>query len=272
MLKAYAGLQRSPFGDAERLDSFFASPTHKEALARMHFLVQERRSLGILSGCRGMGKSRVLLAFCREARELPLPVCVVNLLGLELREFLWSAAAGLGVNPRLADDGFALWRRISDRIEASRRQQQTTVLLLDDADEASHDVLIHVLRLVKTHPESLTAILALEPSRIMRLGGDLLQLSQLRMHLEPWEAGDVQEYLRTRLSDAGGAPEMFSEAAAGRLHELTGGVPRWVHQLAELALLAATAQGQEWIDTETIEAAYHELSAAYHEQPSTPVM
>jgi general secretion pathway protein A len=214
----------------------------------------------------------VLSTFCREVRELPLPVCTVNLLGLELREFLWSVAAGLGVNPRVADETFSLWRRISDRIAENGCQQLSTVLLLDDADEASHEVLLHVLRLVKAHPDSLTVILALEPSRIMRLGGDLLQLSQLRMHLDAWEECDVQDYLRSRLLEAGGAAETFSEAAIGRLHELTGGVPRWVRQLAELALLATAARNQEWVDAETIETAYRELSAAYHEQPSTAVM
>ncbi len=268
MHKAYWGLQHSPFQLSEHGGYIFASPASTEARARLHFLVQEHRPLGILSGTGGSGKSLLLTQFAEELRANMQPVCLLNLLGVEPDELLWSLAAGVQTNPRVDQTAFVLRRAISDRIRENQYLGLQTVVLLDDADEASHEVLIHVLRLLKTHASGVTVVMAVEPSRMTRLGGDLIQLSQLRIHLDPWEDIDVRQYIRTSLVNAGGMPDIFDESAILRLRELTCGVPRWVRELAQLALLAGASRQQQQIDGETIECAYQELSAAYQEQPS----
>ena len=101
-----------------------------------------------------------------------------------------------------------------------------------------------------------------------RLGGDLLQLSQLRIHLDSWEVGDLREYLQSSLTRAGGDPRMFDEAAVARLHALSDGLPRWAAHLAELAWLAATGEQLDRITADTVESAYQALSASYHAAPA----
>jgi general secretion pathway protein A len=189
----------------------------------------------------------------------------MNLLGADVRGFLWSLAAGLGANPPGDEDATLLWRRIHDRLEENTLQGIGTILFLDDADGASHDVLIQVLRLLKTRKDRLTIVLAVESSRIARLGGDLLQLSQLRIHLDPWDRGDVRDYLQSSLAEAESNSVEFDETAVTRLHELSGGVPRSVSRLSELAVLAAISQGRGTVDAGTIDCIYHELSPTYRE-------
>ena len=268
MHESYWGLDRSPFRPSEQADFLYVSPTHREALARLHFLVGEHRPLGILSGCRGSGKSVVLTRFAHDTGSPGHAACVAGLLGMESHDFLWSLAAGLQTNPRIEQDDFSLWRRISDRIRENQYQGVRTVLMLDDADEASHEVLIQILRLLKTHGDGVTVILAVEASRSTRLGGDLLQMSQLHIHLDPWDADDIGKYIRSSLVSAGGMPDIFDDSAIERLGELTSGVPRWVRELAGLALLAGASGQQPHIDADTIELAYQELSAAYTERPA----
>jgi general secretion pathway protein A len=265
MHEAYWGLERSPFQVSKHDGNVFASPAYTEALARLHFLVDQQRPLGIVSGCSGGGKSLLLDQFAAETRAAMRPVCSLNPVGVEPTEFLWSLAAALGTNPR-ADRGLlALWRDVSDRMRENRLLDLQTVVLLDDAHEASHEVLLQVLRLLKTQTGGVTVILAVESSRILRLGGDLLQLAQLRMHLDAWDDTEVRQYVRTSLVGAGGMPDIFDDTAIVRLRELTGGVPRWVREVAELALLAGAARHEQHIDDDTIECAYQELSAAYQE-------
>ena len=84
-----------------------------------------------------------------------------------------------------------------DRIRANHLLHARTAILLDDADEAAHEVLIFVLRLLKSQPAGITLALVADPERMTRLGGDLLQLSELRIHLEPWELSDLREYLQS---------------------------------------------------------------------------
>lgn len=260
MWEAYWGLRESPFRAAHQRQYFFASPIHDEALARMDFLVDQRRSLGVLSGPDGMGKSLLLTTFAHDVRRRGATACCVNLFGAESRGFAWSLAAELGTNPFSEEDAFALWRRVADRLQENHYQGRATVFLLDDAEQAAHDVLVQVLRLAKTHSETVTIVLAVEESRCSRLGGDLLQLADLRIRLEPWSRSDVEEYLQASLERGGRNESMFQEPAVTRLCELSGGVPRWVAQLAELALVAGAAQRLEAIDTDTVESVYEELS------------
>ena len=135
---------------------------------------------------------------------------------------------------------------------------------MDDADEAAHEVLIVVLRLLKSQAAGTTLALAADGERMTRLGGDLLQLSQLSIHLEHWEVSDVRQYLQTSLTRAGGDPRMFDEAAVSRLHALSDGLPRWAAHLAELAWLAAVGKQWDRITADTVESAYQALSASYH--------
>lgn len=268
MLTSYWGLAQSPFTGGGRGKFFFASPTHDEALARLGFLVQARQCLGILTGCEGSGRSTVLDVFATETRRRGSAVCRLNLMGLDERALLWALAASLGTNPRSTEDIFLLGRRIHDRLRQHTLQDRGTVLLLDDADQASHEALVQVLRLLKTGPQRLTIILALEVSRMSRLGGDLLQLSQLRIRLDPWNTSDIREFLAGGLRHAGCERQIFADSAAQRLFDLSDGVPRWVSQLAELALLAAAEQQRQTIDGELIEGVYRELSASFEEEPA----
>jgi general secretion pathway protein A len=262
MRESQLGMQSLPSRD---LAFFFPSPTHEEALARLDFLVEQGYSLSILSGCEGAGKSTVVDVLAGKLRRSGRTAHVMNLLGADVRGFLWSLAAGLGANPPGDEDATLLWRRIDDRLEENALQGIGTVLFLDDADGASHDVLIQVLRLLKTQQDRLIIILAVESSRMARLGGDLLQLSQLRIHLDPWDQGDVREYLHSSLAKAEFKSVAFEETAVTRLHELSGGVPRSVSRLSELAVLAATSQGRGTVDAEIIDCIYQELSPTYRD-------
>src|SRR5262249_35200109 len=133
MLRKHWGLRDSPFRPAIDWRHFFPSPTHEEALARLEFLLADHRRLGLLFGPAGCGKSLVLDVFSRRVRRRGTQVANLSLLRADLREFLWLAAAELGINPDRDDDPFCLWRGILDRLTENRYQQLDTVLLLDDA-------------------------------------------------------------------------------------------------------------------------------------------
>jgi type II secretory pathway predicted ATPase ExeA len=253
-----------------RTRCFFASSTHDEALARLGFLVDSGHSLGIVSGYQGSGRTTLLDVFAEQVRRCGYVTCRASLVGLDERALLWTLAAGLGTNPKSSDDPFLLWYQIRDQLQQFALQDRATVLLLDDADQASHEVLVQLLRLLKTRDQRLTIILAIETSRITRLGGDLLQLSQLRIRLEPWTNDDVCQFLEKVRAEVGENHPQFDDSAAGRLRELTDGIPRWVSQLTEMALLAAAAQQRETIDGPMIEAVYRELSASFEEDSVGP--
>lgn len=257
------GLREPPFRRGITRHSFHASPSHEEALARLDFLVRNQQRVGVLTGATGLGKSSVLQLFCQQTRRRGFGAALVRLLAVGSRDLLWSVAAELGLNPPDHAPEFVLWRRIADRIAENRLQKLPTVLLFDDADEAAPETLSTVVRLLHADcaPDArLTGVLAVRPDRLARLGPRLLDLCELRIDLEPWDESDTVRFVADNLRRVGGKAELFEPRAAARLYELTGGVPRHVNQLAELALLAAASQHSERVDRHTVDCVYDELA------------
>jgi type II secretory pathway predicted ATPase ExeA len=262
MYQSHWGLCQSPFRGCLNSQFFYQSPTHSEALARLHFLVEQQRRLGLLMGPSGSGKSLLLEVFAQQLRRSGRPVAQANLVGIEPTQMLWLLAAGLGLNPDPAEPLIGLWRMVTDRLAEYRYQQLDTVVLLDDADRASQPVLDHVTRLSQhdPSPESrLTIVLAGQRERISHVGQRLLDLAELRIDVEPWEPSDTQGFLHSSLAQAGCQSPVFADPAVARLHELSHGIPRRISQLADLALLAGAGRNLEQIDADLVDSVYQEL-------------
>ena len=122
MYQAHWGLQESPFRGLLDPKFFYQSPTHEEALARLHFLVDQQRRLGLLVGPSGSGKSLLLEVFAEQLRRHARPVAKLSLLGVEPAEMLWLLAAewGLSLDPtRIAGPAVAGRDRPADRVPLS---------------------------------------------------------------------------------------------------------------------------------------------------------
>ncbi len=262
MYQSHWGLEESPFRGLLDPTVFYQSPTHEEALARLQFLSDQRRRLGLLVGPSGSGKSLLLEVFAAQLRRTGRPVAKLSLLGLEPAEVLWLLAAGWGLSLDAAQPLIAIWRRVSDRLIEYRYQHLGAVVLLDDVDQADAQVLRHVARLARFDPSfetRLTIVLAGRNEEISSFGAPLLDLVDLRIEVEPWEAVDTQEFLNLRLGQAGRHSPVFAEAAVARLHQLSRGIPRRVSRLAELALLAGAGQQLQQIDADVVDGVYREL-------------
>ena len=77
--------------------------------------------------------------------------------------------------------------------------------------------------------------------------------------LDSWKPEDTASFLASALARVGRQGPTFDESAIARLHELSGGVPRRVRQLADLALLAGAGTGQAQVSAATVEAVHEEL-------------
>ncbi len=163
MVYEHWSLRESPFrGDLDPR-FFYQSQNAEEVLARLHFLPEQRRRLGLLLGNSGVGKSQLLQIFARQLREEGYQVANLRGLCMGSNEFLLLLAAEFGMLPSPSASNFTLWRMIDDHLKATRYQEIGTVLLLDDADEADPAVLACVTRLVHSDPTPaarLSAVLA----------------------------------------------------------------------------------------------------------------
>ncbi len=256
-------LTHSPFAPRYAAKCFYASPTHDEALARLLFLVEDGRRVGLLLGAQGSGKSVTLEVLQRELHKTGATVALLSLLGLDEDEVLWQLAAACGLNPPMEASRGWLWRNLQDFLATERHQQRATALLFDDAHEASPEVLTLISRFLEWDqtPESrLTVVLSTTPDLAARLGQRVLQLAELRVSLERWGACDTADYVRAMLLAAKCETPAFSDDALQAVHRLADGNPRQVAQLANLALLAGAGGELAQVQADTVQGVFDELA------------
>lgn len=255
------GLREPLTSQSAPAESFFASPVHEEALARLHFLVPAGKRLGLLTGPTGTGKSILLAVFARELRRQGIPVVLSSLRGRTSAECPgeWGELLGLRFDSSMTPT--RQWRLLAERLAEQRYLEQTTVFLFDDAHEASLEVLAQVQRLLAMgeQGEAFTIVLSALRQNVTSLGNRILQCCELHVQLEPWQEDDTAGFLRAAFKRCGGKDSIFDAAAMKRVHELAAGVPRRVVRLADLALVAGASQELRQVDEATVEQVCAEL-------------
>jgi general secretion pathway protein A len=256
-------LTESPFRNVLAADRFYPSASHDEALARIEYLVDARRRLGVLLGDSGIGKSLLLRVTAERLARKGCSVASVDAVGAGTRDLLWQIASALGAAPRDTSDMVHLWRLVADRVAENRLQQTNTVLLVDDAGQAGPDVLTQLVRLARldaTPQARWTILLAAERAQAARWSEPLRELVDLRIELEPWSRGDTIGYLQTSLVEAGRFDPVFDDEALAEIYELTAGVPRRVIRLADLTLVAGAEARVEVINDAMVRDAHSEMT------------
>lgn len=262
MYQAYWGLSQSPFAPTAIRKLVDRHPLCGEALARLDFLVANRSRLGLLVGPSGSGKSLVLGEFAHRQRAAGAAIALVGTTDLDAREVLVELTTEWGCNPCPALGETALWRLAADRLAELRMEQVPAVLALDDLDDAPSDTRSLVQRLLHLPDVELTIAATAHEGQVSRLGSRLLDLAELRIELALWTEDDTRDYLNASLSAAGRGDPAFADRAVERLFQLSGGAPRRVSQLAQLALIAGAGQNLTQIDEQTVLAVHDELSTA----------
>ena len=249
-------LNHSPFRGDLGADAYYEVASHQESLARLHYLVDERRRCGLLLGSRGTGKTLLLEILARQLREKRNRVAVIDLLGVTSRELLWQLTVNLGCAPAADDNVPRLWRRFVDRVREHRMQELGTVLLFDDITQSGPDVMTMVSRIGRLdsgYDSRMTILAAADSAQCDRLGESLIDLVDLKTQLRSWEKEETIGYVQMALVDAGRESPLFDADALEAIHQLSQGIPRQINRLAEAALIRAADAGETSIDADMIE-------------------
>lgn len=253
----YWQLSGAPFSGS----AFFRGATLEEALARIEFLVSNRRSVGALVGVGGVGKSR-LLQYCAAnppiGPDIPsLQIFHTSLLGMAPGE-LFSDLAGSLAGNRRNQDSTSAWKLICDYFQAARREGTQTVLLVDDAESATAAAESDLTRLLAmTFP--LTVIFAVETRLASAVSRAIVDRCELQIELPAWDIMQSAEFLAWMSISLGRDTPVFTDLAVERIQELSQGIARRIVQLTDLALVAGAVAQADCIDADCINQVAYEL-------------
>ncbi len=272
MYAQYWGLVDIPFHSTVDMRWFFEGPTHEEALARLLFLLEQRRRFGLLVGRTGTGKSLLLSVAAKTVRPAQCEVAVVDLACLSADEMLWELAAALQLSPRDSDGPRRLWRKLEDELEGRRISHMQTLLAFDHLDRASPSCAVVIERLVHLSMRATpwtTILVAVEDRGLSDLSPNLLELVDLRVDLPELDADESRRYVEGLLHRAGGRRAIFENRALDRLHELSGGNPGRLNDFCDLSLLAAMSSGSTSVSEAVVTAVSAGHTPADVTEPAT---
>jgi general secretion pathway protein A len=272
MYESHWGLSESPFASRPSTKWFHESPVHDEALARLFYLIEQRRGFGLLSGSSGTGKTLTLRHLEGQIRRSQRRVASVDTLGMDGHELLWQLSVSLGLTPRKGESRWNLWRRLADHLKTLQLARVQTVFLFDHferADTTCHSMIERLFSAANNTGTLTTFIASVRSSDVAKLSGFLSDLSDLRVELTNLQISETETFVRSQLSRAGCPYEAYSNNAVIRIHSHSRGVPRLISRLCELSLIAAMAEGSREIDADLVDSVAAGLVSSF-EQTSEP--
>lgn len=248
------GLKAKPFSLLPDPAYLFQSRKHQLALSMLEYAINHQLTLSVISGEVGSGKTTLIRQLMRNLGES----VTVGLISNTHRAFgnlmQWVALAyGL---PFKGKDEVELYQDFVEFLCAEYAAGRRTLLIVDEAQNLTPEVLEELRLLTNVNADDhlvMQLLLVGQPElHDILKRHELRQLAQRISVFAKLEALDEREtaaYVRHRIEVAGGDPNIFHKNALRLLYWNSGGIPRVINTLCELALVYAYADGKREIDS-----------------------
>lgn len=260
--EAYYDCRSEPFSLSPDPRFLYLSPTHREALAQLRYVVEMRKGFAVLTGEVGLGKTILLHSLLervgpqvRTAYIFKPPRSVPELYATIANDLELGLGGAVSAIIRLNE-------YLLDVFHAGG----TVALIFDEAQHLPIHVLEEIRLLSNLEaPDAklLQVILAGQPELDRLLDKpELRALHQrvvMRHSLAPLALEDTIEYIANRVRIAGAKQSPFTRDACRSVHRLSRGVPRLINLICDKAMLSSYASDSPQIDRRCVEVAGGEL-------------
>jgi general secretion pathway protein A len=260
MYQSFYGLREPPFELTSNPEFLFYTGQHREALSNLEYGLMSAKAITVLIGEAGTGKTTLLRAALESERCRAVSAIFVHNPTLTRVEFVEMIASQFQLGSNAEQSKTSLLNALEPLLRARRTRGQQTVLVVDEAQSLSDELLeeIRLLANIETETEKLLpVVLAGQPELAARLNEPgLRQLKQriaLRCEIGPLSLEETAAYIASRVRKAGGdTTRLFTREAVKLIHHCSGGIPRTVNVMCENALISGFALGKRPVDRETV--------------------
>jgi len=251
------GMERMPFKNTPDPDFYYHSPQHEETLSRMLFCVQNDMGAALLTGVFGCGKTLVINLLKSRLDTANYRFIVVSHPQLNDLELLRMILIKMGLSP-VPHSKADVVQHLEEALINNYRDGRETLLMIDEAHIIESKETFEEIRLLLNYQYEGKTLLSLflvgQPELALKvdMNKPLAQRLAMRAHLGPFTEENTTDYVQHRLRTAGATSQIFSQRAFELIHDLSGGIPRRINNICNLALLLGASRVLDSVDEMTI--------------------
>ncbi len=264
MYERYWKLRGKPFENDLDTGFIFYGAEMKEGLVRALYSVSSGKSLMLLTGEAGCGKTFLCQALARElASKSHLVAMVVNPADDPL-ELLRQIAHQLGISP-VPRARTEILAEIHDALADASSSGARAVVIVDNAETIENDRVLEEVRLLldlESDGRTLATVVLVGQPRLrhsLRRVPSLLARVNVQFHIPALGLDEACAYISHRLSQVNGNGRIFAERALHEVYRASRGVPRMINNICDLALLLGMSGRRGQVDQATVSEAKEEF-------------
>lgn len=253
-------LKSQPFAEHAAAAALWADGRMNEGVARLDYLLRHGE-VGLLTGASGVGKSALVKRFLSGLGPHECETVYCHLAQLSSAGLLKLVAAQLGEAPKRGKE-----RLFEQILERARRAEGSLMLIFDEAHllsaESLTDLRLLVSSALEVGPPLKILLSGQDPLRATLKRASLADLANrvsVRYQLRPLAKDQTVHYVDFQLTAAGGHARIIDDSVKMLIHDFTGGVPRYINNIAVACLMQATAQRLPRVDDDVFARAVGEF-------------
>jgi len=269
MYEQFWGLKEKPFENTPDPRFLYASPQHEEVLSRLVYIVRENKGAAMLTGVFGCGKTLLGRALAKELDKDIYRMAFISNPYLSYEELLMHIVYNLGgeSSPPNKSEVFVnvILEKLNDILINNMRDGKRTVIVIDEAHIISDKKVWEEIRLLLNFQLDdrflLTLLIMGQPElkKIIDANKEFSQRIAVKSHLGSLTEDETKKYILHRLEVAGRVEPVFTDEAYKEIFNKTGGIPRRINHLCDLALLSGSGDGVKLIGKDIIKDVSNDL-------------
>jgi general secretion pathway protein A len=232
-------------------------------LLKLRYAIEHRCAAALLAGAAGLGKSLLIDALFEDLPDRCQPLIRVRFPQMTPAELLAYLAGELTGNSNPASGVDQSLRTIQTTLTHNDRDGRQAILVIDEAHLLRDTETIETVRLLLNFEPAWTVLLVAQPPFLPALERmpELEERIGVKCLLRYFALEETISYVSHRLLAAGAEDvhAIFTPDALEAIHTLSGGVPRRINRVCDLALLIGYAEEQPHITATDIDSVAEEL-------------
>jgi type II secretory pathway predicted ATPase ExeA len=257
MYEAFFNLKNKPFSLLPDPEFLFLSSRHAIGLSLLEYSLTGQAGFCVITGEIGSGKTTLVRAFLnRVGRDFT--VGLISNTHHALKDIAAWAMTSFGQKPSGTHPA-ETYQELMEYLIAEYGAGRQCILIVDEAQNLSIEVL-EELRLLSNINSGkdllLQVVLVGQPELLDKLRRpELSQFAQriaVSHHLTPLPYAETRRYIEHRVKVAGCDRPLFTEMAMGAIQYFSGGIPRLVNSICDMALVYGFADEQPVIGEDLV--------------------